>query len=94
MTGSAVGDAHFTFVSYDTTTRTLKWTAASLADPASGAVTYDVKVLATAPALSQPLINVATIDSDQTEPDSDTAAVAVLAPPQELTPPPPAPSRR
>jgi hypothetical protein len=33
-------------------------------------------------------VNVATIDSDETEPDSDTASVAVLAPPLELTPPP------
>ena len=37
---------------------------------------------------AQPLVNVATIDSDQTPPDSDTQPVAVLAPPLELTPPP------
>ena len=95
VAGSAAGDAHFTFDSYDSATRTLKWVAADLLNPAQaetnsvdGAVTYDVKVLVTAPDLAQPLINTATIDSDQTEPDSATAAVAVLAPPLELTPPP------
>ena len=95
VTGSAHGDSHFTFVSYTAATRTLTWTSAVLLDPETdetnevdGAVTYDVKVLSSAPALPQPLTNVATIDSDQTGPDSDTASVAVLAPPLELTPPP------
>jgi len=95
VAGSAAGDSHFTFDSYDPATRTLTWKAAVLLDPETdetnevdGAVTYDVKVLESAPEFAQPLVNVATIDSDQTEPDSDTASVAVLAPPQELTPPP------
>jgi uncharacterized repeat protein (TIGR01451 family) len=88
VVGSAAGDANFTFDSYNATTRTLTWKAATLPDPASGTVTYNVKVLATAPDFAQPLVNLATIDSDQTEPDSDTAAVAVLAPPEALTPPP------
>jgi len=93
VVGSALGDANFTFDSYDPATRTLKWVAAEgLPDPADGTVTYDVKVLATAPDFAQPLVNVATIvghtptGSELT--DSDTAAVAVLAPPEELTPPP------
>jgi uncharacterized repeat protein (TIGR01451 family) len=86
--GSAAGDANFTFVDYNTTTRTLTWTAASLPDPASGSVSYDVTVPAAAADQPQPLVNVATIDSTQTEPDSDTRSVAVLAPPLELTPPP------
>jgi uncharacterized repeat protein (TIGR01451 family) len=86
--GSAAGDANFDFVSYDDATRTLTWTAATLADGANGSVTYDVKVLASAPDEPQPLINVATIDSDETEPDDDTQSVAVLAPPLGLTPPP------
>jgi uncharacterized repeat protein (TIGR01451 family) len=95
VAGSAAGDANFTFDSYDATTRTLTWKAPDLLNPfegddffVEGAVTYDVKVLATAPDFAQPLVNLATIDSDQTPPDSDTAAVAVLAPPLELTPPP------
>jgi uncharacterized repeat protein (TIGR01451 family) len=88
VAGSAAGDANFTFASYDPATRTLKWTAATLPDPANGTVTYNVKVTAAAPELAQPLINVATIVSNETPADSDTASVAVLAPPLELTPPP------
>ncbi|HUQ77911.1 MAG TPA: hypothetical protein VM427_03420 [Patescibacteria group bacterium] len=78
----------FAFVGYDAGTRTLSWAAATLPDPASGTVTYRVTVLATAPEFAQPLVNVATIDSDQTPPDSDTQSIAVLAPPLDLTPPP------
>jgi uncharacterized repeat protein (TIGR01451 family) len=95
VTGSAAGDTHFTFVSYTPATRTLRWESANLLDPQTdetnsvdGAVTYNVKVLASAPTFAQPLVNVATIDSDQTAPDSATASVSVLAPPLELTPPP------
>jgi uncharacterized repeat protein (TIGR01451 family) len=95
VVGSAHGDSHFTFDSYNAGTRTLTWKASTLLDPEAdetnsvdGVVTYDVKVLSSAPGFAQPLTNVATIDSDQTEPDSDTASVAVLAPPLELTPPP------
>jgi uncharacterized repeat protein (TIGR01451 family) len=86
--GSAAGDANFTFVAYDDATRTLTWTAATLPDPANGTVTYQVLVLEAAAEEVQPLINVATIDSDETDPDDDTASVAVLAPPLGLTPPP------
>jgi uncharacterized repeat protein (TIGR01451 family) len=86
--GSAAGDANFTFIDYDDATRTLTWTAASLPDPASGEVTYDVVVLEAAADEVQPLVNVATIDSDETEADDDTRSVAVLAPPLGLTPPP------
>ena len=88
VVGSAAGDANFTFDSYNSATRTLTWLAAGLPDPADGAVTYDAKVLATAPEFAQPLVNVATIDSDQTPPDNARASVAVLAPPEALTPPP------
>jgi hypothetical protein len=80
------------FVGYDEATRTLTWrgngTDNAIPDPADGTVTYQVTVLDTAPEFAQPLTNVATIDSLQTEAVSDTASVAVLAPPQELTPPP------
>ncbi|HLO34976.1 MAG TPA: hypothetical protein VK194_02800 [Candidatus Deferrimicrobium sp.] len=88
VVGSAAGDANFTFDSYNAGTRTLKWVAATLPDPANGAVTYNAKVLAIAPDQPQPLVNTASIASDQTPIDSDTASVAVLAPPEELTPPP------
>ena len=93
VVGSAAGDANFTFDSYNATTRTLKWVATDgLPNPADGTVTYDVKVLAAAPGFPQPLVNVATIvghtPTGHELTDSDTAAVAVLAPPQELTPPP------
>ena len=95
IAGSAeAGDdaSDFTFVGYDETTRTLTWrgngTDNAIPDPADGTVTYQVTVLDTAPEFAQPLTNVATIDSLQTEAVSDTASVAVLAPPQELTPPP------
>jgi uncharacterized repeat protein (TIGR01451 family) len=86
--GSATDDANFTFVDYDDATRTLTWTAATLPDPASGSVTYDVIVLEAAAEEVQPLVNVATIDSDETEPDDDTRSVAVLPPVLALTPPP------
>jgi uncharacterized repeat protein (TIGR01451 family) len=88
VAGSAAGDANFTFDSYNAGTRTLKWVAATLPDPATGSVTYNAKVLAIAPEQPQPLVNTASIVSDQTPLDSDTASVAVLAPPEELTPPP------
>ena len=93
VTGTATGDANFTFDSYNSATRTLTWKAANgLPDPASGDVTYDVKVLASAPEQPQPLINTATIvghtPSGAELTDSDTASVAVLAPPLGLTPPP------
>jgi uncharacterized repeat protein (TIGR01451 family) len=93
VAGTAAGDTSFTFDSYDPATRTLRWVAADgLPDPADGTVTYDVKVLSSAPGFAQPLVNHAAIvghtptGSELT--DSDTAAVAVLAPPLDLTPPP------
>ena len=66
----------------------LTWQAAALPDPASGSVTFKVTVLTTAAEQPQPIVNTGTIDSDDTPPDSDTAAIAVLAPPEALTPPP------
>ena len=53
---------------YNSTTRTLTWTAANVT--ASGTVTYKAKVNKGAAALAQPLTNVATIDSAQTAPSS------------------------
>ncbi|HEV8546054.1 MAG TPA: hypothetical protein VGQ64_07150 [Candidatus Limnocylindrales bacterium] len=90
VAGSASSDANFAFVSFDPATRTLTWkTAADVTlDSPSGSLTYDVVVLEAAAEEVQPLVNVATIDSDETEPDSDSRSVAVLPAPEELTPPP------
>ena len=88
--GSATSDANFTFVGIDEATRTLTWqTAADVTlDSPSGSVNYNVVVLAAAAEEVQPLANVATIDSDETEPDDDTKDVAVAPAPLGLTPPP------
>ena len=51
-------------------------------------MTYQAKVDIGAAKLAQPLTNVATIDSDQTEPDSDTSDVFVPVPPKVETGPP------
>ncbi len=51
-------------------------------------MTYDVVVLEAAAEEVQPLVNVATIDSDETEPDSDDRSVAALPSVLALTPPP------
>jgi uncharacterized repeat protein (TIGR01451 family) len=93
VVGSAAGDANFTFDSYDSGTRTLTWVNTDgLPNPVDGTVTYDVKVLDTAPDFAQPLVNLASIvghtPTGAELTDSDTAAVAVLAPPEALTPPP------
>jgi uncharacterized repeat protein (TIGR01451 family) len=91
--GTAAGNADFNDGTYDTATRTITWEAkGALPDPAAGTVTYDVTVLDTAPDFAQPLVNLATIDSDETGPDTDTASVAVLAPPEQATATPPATS--
>jgi uncharacterized repeat protein (TIGR01451 family) len=91
--GTAHGNADFGDGVYDAGTRTITWHALHVLTQAeggavSGSLTYDVTVLETAPDFAQPLVNLATIASDETAPDSSTAAVAVLAPPLELTPPP------
>jgi hypothetical protein len=91
--GTALGNADFDNGTYDAATRTITWHAKGvLPDPANGTVTYDVKVADNAPEFSQPLVNLATIDSDETAPATDTASVAVLAPPEQATATPPATS--
>ena len=88
--GSATNSAEFTFVPpFNTTTRTLTWTAANVT--ASGTVTYKAKVNKGAAALDQPLTNIATIDSAQTAPSSDTSDVFVPVPPLAETHVPTAP---
>jgi len=83
---SATDSTEFTFVSYDSASRTLTWTAENVT--ASGTVTYKATVDVGASELAQPLTNVATIDSAQTEPDSDTSDVYVPVPPKNETAPP------
>ena len=72
---SASSDDQFTFQGYDDATRTLTWTAASVSK--SGTLTYQATIDVGASELEQPLENVATIDSDQTGPDSDVSDVFV-----------------
>jgi fimbrial isopeptide formation D2 family protein/uncharacterized repeat protein (TIGR01451 family) len=83
VTGSATNNDEFTFDSFDATTRTLTWKAATVTK--DGSVTYQAQVLEGASELAQPLVNVATIDSDETDKDSDNAQVFVAVPPQEAT---------
>ena len=68
---------------YAAATRTITWSWASLA--ASGSVTYKVVVLAGADELAQPLVNLATIDSDDTPADDDIQPVVVAGPVQQAT---------
>ena len=75
VVGSATNDVQFTFHSYTSATRTLRWTAAKVTG--DGSVTYRAKIDVGAAELPQPLINVATIDSAQTGPDTDDSDVFV-----------------
>jgi uncharacterized repeat protein (TIGR01451 family) len=84
--GSATSNAEFTFSAYDSTTRTLSWTANSVTE--GGTLTYQALVLTGASELSQPLVNTATIDSEQTGPDSDTSDIFVPVSPKAETAPP------
>ena len=88
--GSASSNAEFTFAGYNSTTRTLSWTAANVT--ASGTLTYQAVVMVGASELSQPLTNVATIASDQTQPDLASSDVFVPTIPagetSKPTPPP------
>jgi uncharacterized repeat protein (TIGR01451 family) len=83
VSGSATNDAQFTFQSYDDATRTLTWTASDVST--NGTVTYQVTVDVGASELAQPLENVATIDSAETEPDSDVSDVYVPTIPAAAT---------
>jgi hypothetical protein len=73
--GSAADDAQFTFQGYDDATRTLLWTAENVSE--DGSVTYQATIDEGAAELDQPLINVATIDSAETEPDDADSEVFV-----------------
>jgi uncharacterized repeat protein (TIGR01451 family) len=63
---------------YDAATRTLTWNLGTVDE--NGTVTYDVVVAVGADTLEQPLENIATIDSDETEPDDDDADTQVVPP--------------
>ena len=73
--GSATDNSEFTFQGYDSSTRTLTWTAPTVSKDDS--VSYQVLVLDDSFNLPQPLENVATIDSDETSPSSDKEDVLV-----------------
>ncbi|MBI2776110.1 MAG: DUF11 domain-containing protein, partial [Chloroflexi bacterium] len=77
VSGSATNNDEFSFVSYDATTRMLQWTASAVTN--DGSVTYRVTVDVDSFRLDQPLVNVATIDSDETDKRQDTEKVFVQA---------------
>jgi hypothetical protein len=87
VNGSASSDAQFTFIDFGVTTPgALTWKAATVTT--DGTLTYDVTIDADAAGKPQPLVNTATIESDDTAPDSDTSQVFVPAPPLAETAPP------
>lgn len=90
VTGSASTGGEFSFIDYNAGTRTLTWTAGSVTG--DGSVTYQVAVASGSFDLPQPLTNVATIDSAETDPDSATADVGVQGVLAETTPPTLAPT--
>src|SRR5206468_1506817 len=89
VSGSATNSSEFIFDGYDSGTRTLTWLASKVS--ASGSVSYKATVDSGAADLAQPLENVATIDSDDTTPDTGTSHVFVSPPVQAETSVPTAP---
>jgi uncharacterized repeat protein (TIGR01451 family) len=87
VAGSATSNAEFSFVGYDAATRTLRWEAATVT--VAGSVSYKGLVADGAVDLAQPLVNVATIDSVETEPDSDDSQVFVQEEAGVVVTPPP-----
>ena len=83
VAGSASSVAPFTFQGYNAGTRTLTWTAATVA--ASGSVSYRATINVGASELPQPLVNIAAIDSDQTARDDDDSRVFVPTVPLAAT---------
>jgi uncharacterized repeat protein (TIGR01451 family) len=87
VVGSATSDSQFTFIDFDITTPgALTWKAPTVSH--SGTLTYQVTIDVGASELEQPLRNIATIVSDQTEPDDDVSDVYVPVIPLEETAPP------
>ena len=90
VNGSASSDAQFTFIDFNVTTPgALTWKAATVS--ANGTLTYKVTIDEDAADLEQPLVNTATIDSDETEPGSSTSRVFAAPPVQAETSVPTAP---
>ncbi|HEX5589631.1 MAG TPA: hypothetical protein VFX65_05020 [Candidatus Limnocylindrales bacterium] len=85
VAGTATNNDEFTFVDYDAATRTLTWTAPLVSK--DGSVTYQVTVDDDAFELAQPLVNVATIDSDETPEDDDEDDVLIQEVLEETSPP-------
>ena len=82
---SATNNDEFTFVDYDAASRTLTWHADLVSK--DGSVTYQVTVDEDSFELPQPLVNVATIDSDETPKDDDDENVGVQEVFEETSPP-------
>ncbi len=80
---SATDDPQFTFGGYDDATRTLTWTADDVSE--DGSVTYQATVDDGAAGLVQPLLNLATIDSDETLPDDGDSQIFVPTIPAAAT---------
>jgi hypothetical protein len=81
--GSATDSDEFIFQGYDDATRTLLWTAENVSE--DGSLTYQATIDEGAAELDQPLVNVATIDSAETEPDDDDSPVFVPTIPAAAT---------
>ena len=72
--------------------RTLTWNLGTIEEDGTYHVTYQVKVLSSAVDETQPIVNVATIDSNETPEDDDDATVGVNPPPSVASPTPTLPS--
>ena len=92
LAGAVTSNSEFTFIGYTPSTRVLRWQAATVT--ADGSVTYQVRVVLDASKLDQPLVNTATISSDQTAPSTGDQSLFVAKPPlgetgtPVITPPP------
>jgi len=82
--GSATSSDEFAFVGYTAATRTLRWEAAVVTK--AGALDYDVTIDTDAAELPQPLVNVATITTDEQPSDDSSSGVFVGTIPQDLPP--------
>ena len=71
---------------------TVTWNLGTIEEDGAYTVTYQVKVLASAVNQTQPIVNVATVVSDETPPDDDDATVGVNPPPSVASPTPTLPS--
>ena len=91
LAGTATSNGDFSFETYDSTTRTLSWTAEEDVTE-DGTLTYQVKIAEDAAELKQPLTNHAQITSEQTGSDEAQSDVYVPAEVQAETSVPTPPS--